>query len=103
MKQSEIMGYNFLDSFLLKSVDLKLILLKKGRTMLRAFNNLPDFYQGVLYILAGVVVLLYALGILTKGITMVIILFACYLILRGAFKSGLYDKIAQMMHKHNKR
>ena len=66
------------------------------------FNNLPDFYQGVIYILAGIIVLLYALGILTKGITMVVVFFSLYLIIRGSVKSGLYDKIRRSLHKHNR-
>ena len=71
--------------------------------MLKSFDNLPDFYQGVIYILAGIIVLLYALGILTKGITMVVILFSLYLILRGSMKSGLYERIVQALHRHNRK
>lgn len=67
--------------------------------MFKAFNNLPDLYQGVVYLFAGLTVLLYALGFIEKGITLVVIIFACYLIAVGAVKSGLYQKMVRMAHK----
>lgn len=67
--------------------------------MLTSLNNLPPMYQGVLYISAGLMVLMYALGFIEKGITLIIILFACYLIGIGAVRSGLYGKIVTLLHK----
>jgi hypothetical protein len=71
--------------------------------MLRAFDNLPEFYQGIIYMFSGIIVLLYALGILTKGITMVVIVFSLYLVLRGTMKTGLYQRIVHSLHRHNRK
>ena len=34
--------------------------------MFETFQKLPDTHQGIIYILAGIIILLYALGIYTK-------------------------------------
>lgn len=67
--------------------------------MFKAFKNLPEVYQGIIYLFAGLTVLLYALGFIEKGITLVVIVCACYLMCIGAIKSGLYDKIVRMVYK----
>ncbi len=66
---------------------------KKEEIMLNAFEQLPNKYQGILYFGAGSVMLLYALGFIEKGITLIIVLFALYLIGVGCVKSGLYQKM----------
>ena len=71
--------------------------------MFKAFNDLPDIYQGIIYIIAGLTVLLYALGFIETGITLIIILFGCYLISIGAVKSGLYNKVTHMVNKHTRK
>lgn len=63
------------------------------------FKQLPDKVQGLLYLVAGVVVLLYALGILEKGINFVVIVMAVGLMLFGYMKLGMHDKIMRLMHK----
>ena len=71
--------------------------------MFEALNNLPELYQGIVYIFAGLTIVLYALGFVQKGITVIIVLFALYLILVGCVKTGLYKKIMlQIDHKRRK-
>lgn len=67
--------------------------------MINSFKQLPGRYQGILYFVAGSVMLLYALGIIEKGITIIIILFAIYLISVGCIKSGLYQKVMNSINK----
>ena len=67
--------------------------------MFEAFNRLPDFYQGVVYITFGVAMMLYALGLFGKGITVVIVLFSIYLVIVGCVKIGLYRKAVAMLSK----
>lgn len=67
--------------------------------MFRAFSKLPQLHQGLIYIVAGVVALLYALGFFTKGITILIVVFALYAIFKGLMKSGVYDKVVHALNK----
>ena len=64
--------------------------------MFERFNRLPDFYQGMVFILAGSIAMLYALGIIQRGITGAIIVFAICMIIVGLAKVGLYKKL---LHK----
>lgn len=63
------------------------------------FSRLPESQQGLIYILVGIVTLLYALGFFTKGITIIIVVCALYAIIKGFMKTGLYDKVIHAMHK----
>ena len=67
--------------------------------MIRSFAKLPDLHKGLIYIIVGIVALLYALGFFTRGITIIIVLFALYAIIKGIVKIGLYDKIVHAMNK----
>ena len=42
------------------------------------------------------VMLLYALGIIEKGITLIIVMFAIFLICIGCIKIGLYQRIVNL-------
>jgi hypothetical protein len=63
------------------------------------FKQLPDKVQGLLYCVAGIVMLLYALGILEKGINLVVIAIAVCLMIFGYIKLGIHDKVMRLMHK----
>jgi len=67
--------------------------------MLRSFSKLPEMHKGLIYMVGGVVALLYALGFFTKGITWLIVIFAIYAILKGLMKCGVYDKIVHAMNR----
>jgi hypothetical protein len=67
--------------------------------IIRAFSQLPQAHQGLLYIGVGIVALLYALGFFTKGITVIIVLCSLYAIIKGLMKTGLYEKVLHAMHK----
>lgn len=71
--------------------------------MFEAFNRMPDFYQGLVYIVVGVAMMLYALGLCGKAITVVIVLFSVYLVLVGCIKVGLYQKTMNVLSKINKK
>ncbi|HLW73306.1 MAG TPA: hypothetical protein VKR54_04640 [Candidatus Babeliales bacterium] len=64
--------------------------------MFEIFQQLPNTYQGMFYIVAGMVMLLYALGIIEKGITLIIVMFAIFLICIGCIKIGLYQRIVNL-------
>jgi hypothetical protein len=68
--------------------------------MIEKFNRLPDLYQGILYIMVGVISLLYALGFIQKGITTAIIIFALLMIGIGCIKTGLYQKIMKNLSRN---
>ena len=61
--------------------------------MMNSFHKLPDLYQGILYVVAGTVALLYAMGIIQKGITTAIIIISLLVILTGLMKIGLFRKL----------
>ena len=67
--------------------------------MANKFQQLPDKVQGLLYFVAGLIMLLYALGIIEKGITLIVVLFAACLIGVGAMKSGLYQRVMNLLGK----
>lgn len=67
--------------------------------MLRAFSRLPELHQGLIYMAAGIVAILYALGFFTRGITILIVVFALYAIAKGLVKSGIYDKIVHALNR----
>lgn len=67
--------------------------------MIRSFSKLPELHQGLIYIIVGIVALLYALGFFTKGITVIIVVCALYAITKGFVKTGLYEKIVHAMNK----
>jgi len=66
--------------------------------MLTTLDRLPDPLHGLLFIAAGVIVVLYALGLIKTGINFLVISFGVYLIVNGIFKSGLYKKIFHRSH-----
>lgn len=67
--------------------------------MCEMFKKLPVMYQGLIYVGSGIIIALYALGLITKGINLVVIGFACFLIVVGLVKIGLYDKVMKASHK----
>ena len=67
--------------------------------MINAFSQLPDIYQGILYILTGTIALLYALGIIEKGITILVVGLAMYAIIVGCIKIKIVQKISKLLHQ----
>ena len=68
-----------------------------------SFNHLPDRYQGIIYIIFGSIILLYALGIIEKGITLIIVAFALYAITLGCQKLGLLKLLSSVEKKLHER
>lgn len=58
--------------------------------------------QGILLLIAGVLLFLYTLNILTTGITIVLIIASIALIAYGAMVSGLDKIIMNLIHKFRK-
>jgi len=71
--------------------------------MFEVFNRLPEGLQGVIYTFIGCVMLLYALGIVQKGITTIVILFALYLILVGCVRLGLDQRLKRIIRGRSDR
>ena len=67
--------------------------------MMNKFQQLPDKVQGLLYFVAGTVMLLYALGIIEKGITFIVVLFAACLMGVGYMKIGLHHAVMGLISK----
>jgi hypothetical protein len=66
---------------------------------MNSFQRLPDKVQGLLYLVAGVVMILYALGLIRKGINFVVILVAACLMLFGYMKLGIHQKVMRLVHR----
>ena len=66
---------------------------------MNSFQRLPDKVQGLLYVVAGVVMILYALGLVQKGINFVVILVAAFLMLFGYMKLGIHQKVMRLVHR----
>jgi hypothetical protein len=65
-------------------------------------DKLPKHYQGILYILGGATVILYALGILGSGITIIIIGLASVSIAIGCSKLGLLENVSSWFHRRRR-
>lgn len=66
---------------------------------MNAFQRLPEKVQGLLYLVAGAVMILYALGLIQKGINLVVILIAACLMLFGYMKLGIHKKVMHLIHR----
>jgi hypothetical protein len=66
---------------------------------MNAFQRLPEKLQGLLAVVAGVMMILYALGLVQKGINFVVILVAASLILFGYMKLGIHKKVMHLIHR----
>lgn len=63
------------------------------------FQKLPDKMQGLLCVAAGIMMILYALGLVQKGINVVVIAVAACLILFGYMKLGIHNKVMHLVHR----
>lgn len=66
---------------------------------MKKITELPPFLHGVLMMAVGSILLLYTLGILEKGLGIIIILGSLYLIFQGMVASGVYETIQKLI-KH---
>lgn len=65
-------------------------------------DRLPHSLQGLLYMVAGLIIILYALGLVQKGISFAIIMGGLFLMTLGYSKSGLAEKVSELMRKHKR-
>lgn len=79
---------------------MNMFILKKRKSMF--LDRLPTPLQGLLYMLAGLIIVLYALGLVQKGISFAIIMAGLFLMTLGYGKSGLGDKVSALMHRHKR-
>ncbi len=54
--------------------------------------------QGLLILIAGFLLLLYTLNLVTAGVNLVLIIVAMCLIMYGAIASGLYQMLKNLLH-----
>ena len=66
--------------------------------IMKKIAELPPFLHGVLMMAVGSILLLYTLGILEKGLGIIIILGSLYLIFQGMVASGAYEKIKKLIN-----
>ena len=62
-------------------------------------RNLSERTQGIIFIFIGIVLLLHALGIVERGINLIVIGMAIYLIIIGSIKSGAYETLIRMIKR----
>jgi ABC-type uncharacterized transport system permease subunit len=66
-------------------------------------NNMQDVsqhrVQGIIAFIGGLVLLLYALGLLQQGLNIIVIGLAIALIVYGAMASGLDHIVARLIHR----
>jgi hypothetical protein len=63
------------------------------------FQRLPDKAQGLLCVALGIVMVLYALGLVQKGINLVVIAMAVCLMLFGYMKLGIHQRVMRLVHR----
>ncbi len=63
------------------------------------FQRLPDKAQGLLCVALGIVMVLYALGLVQKGINLVVIAIAVCLMLFGYMKLGIHQRVMRLVHR----
>ena len=63
------------------------------------YHSLPSQTKGVILIATGVLLILYTLGLIQKGVNFAIMAGAAYLIYRGIEKLGGFDVIMRVFKK----
>jgi hypothetical protein len=71
--------------------------------MFDIMERLPSKVQGLLYMAAGLVMVLYALGLVQKGISFAVVVLGLFLLSFGCAKTGLDDKISHVIARLRKR
>ena len=66
-------------------------------------DRLPGRMQGLLYMAAGLVMILYALGLVQKGISFAVIILGLFLLSLGYGKTGLDEKISHVIARIRRR
>lgn len=64
---------------------------------------LSEFTQGILYLVFGFFLFLYATGLLTRYINVVIVLVAIGIMVYGFMKANLHSKLMAMLEKKPKK
>lgn len=67
--------------------------------MFQLVDKMPPYYQGVLYIIVGIMAALYAFGILERGIDLLIIGLALYSIIVGCYKTGILHALSSQFNR----
>lgn len=71
--------------------------------MFDIMERLPGRMQGLLYMAAGLVMVLYALGLVQKGISFAIVILGLFFMSLGCAKTGLDEKISHVIARIRKR
>lgn len=62
-------------------------------------DRLPSKLQGLIYMAAGLIIMLYALGLIQKGISFAIVVLGLFLMTLGYGKSGLDEKVGHFIRR----
>jgi hypothetical protein len=71
--------------------------------MFNIMDRLPGRMQGLLYMAAGLVMILYALGLVQKGISFAVIILGLFLLSLGYGKTGLDEKVSHVIARIRRR
>jgi hypothetical protein len=71
--------------------------------MFNIMDRLPSRMQGLLYMAAGLVMILYALGLVQKGISFAVIILGLFLLSLGYGKTGLDEKVSHVIARIRRR
>lgn len=66
---------------------------------LNTLKNLPNMHKGILYIIGGVLILLYAFGLFQPLLNIVVITGGFLMLLYGLDKTGSLQKLKQLFGK----
>ncbi len=71
--------------------------------LLDQYKQLDNTKRGIIMMIAGMVLLLHALGFLKIGLDVVIIIVALYMIISGFVQSQSYHKLQQLLEKSSRK
>lgn len=65
----------------------------------RFINGLPDSIKGILLMVSGLLLLLHTVGLIGRGVTIILIVISAGMIAYGTVQSGLYGFIMKLITK----
>jgi VIT1/CCC1 family predicted Fe2+/Mn2+ transporter len=61
-----------------------------------------NLFQGLIYLIGGIILLLYTFGFIEKGVNLILIVVALVTIAYGLLKSGLYDLVKDQIDRRKR-
>ncbi len=67
--------------------------------MNRIWKELPEAYKGMILMVTGIVLLLHTLGIIQKGLNLIIITFSIIMIVMGLMRTEWHTQLMMLIKK----